>query len=127
MLCIKPNSNNSELVIRYDGFPTLYAFDYEEYSDNLVKVIDLEPQHIIGKFIRHRFIDEEESDEWFENGKIISYNPATELYTVNYFDDLNSSELTNDDNDYDETLLDVYETLTIDLVEDNDNNDILFV
>ena len=54
VLCIKPNSNN-ELVIRYDSFPTLYAFDYEEYHENLVKVIDLEPQQIIGKFIRHRF------------------------------------------------------------------------
>ena len=59
----------------------------------------------------HKFCDENELDEWFENGKIISYNPATALYTINYFDLDGEGELLLDEDEQD---LSVYETLVID-------------
>ena len=123
VICIKPASNLSELVIRYDGYATLYSFDYCEFSDNLLKLIPLDPEQVVGKFILHKFSDESESDEWYEHGKIISYNPATALYTINYFD-VNDGDLPFEDEDYD---LSVYETLNLDLDEDYGNHDIRFL
>ena len=126
VICVKPDSNFTELVIRYDGYQTLYSFDFSEYSENLLKLIPLEPEHVVGKCIMHKFTDENESDEWFENGKIISFNPVTANYTINYFD---VDEDIHFEDDYDEDLS-VYETLNIELDElelDYLNHDIKFV
>ena len=126
VLCVKPDSNFTELVIRYDGYQTLYSFDFSEYSENLLKLIPLEPEHVVGKCIMHKFTDENELDEWFENGKIISFNPVTSNYTVNYFD---VDDDVHFEDDYDEDVS-VYETLNIELDElelDYLNHDIKFV
>ena len=126
VLCVKPDSNFTELVIRYDGYQTLYSFDFSEYSENLLKLISLEPEHVVGKCIMHKFTDENELDEWFENGKIISFNPVTSNYTVNYFD---VDDDVHFEDDYDEDVS-VYETLNIELDElelDYLNHDIKFV
>ena len=103
--CNKPGTV-SEMVIRFDGYPTLYSFDFSEFSEKLLKLIPLDPEFIVGLFILHKFCDEDELDEWCENGKIISYNPA--LYTINYFDVDEQGALTVDE---DEEDLSVYETL----------------
>ena len=120
VICNKPGSL-SEMVIRYDNYATLYSFDYSELCDGLLKLIPLDPEYIVGKFIMHKFTDESEADEWFEDGKIISYDPRTALYTVNYFH--SDEELPSDDEQY----LDVYETMSFDLVDDYVNHDIKFV
>ena len=125
VICIKPNSDNTELVIRYDGYKTLYSFDYVEYEENLLKLIPLEPDQILGMYIEQKFTDETESDEWFENGKIISYNPISSLYTINYFEKTNS-ELSQEFDNLDDELLNVYETLNIDLNDDYVKHDIRF-
>ena len=102
MICNKPGAL-SEMVIRYDGYPTLYSFDFSEFSEKLLKIRNL----LLGKFC-----DEDELNEWYENGKMISYNPATALYTINYFDIDEQGALPVDDDEQD---LIVYETLVIDL------------
>ena len=73
VICSKPGTV-SELVIRYYGYPTLYSFDFSEFYEKLLKLIPLNPEFIVGKFILHKFCDEDELNEWYENGKIISYN-----------------------------------------------------
>ena len=115
VVCCKPETV-SEMVIRYDGYATLYSFDFSEFSEKLLKLIPLDPEFIVGKFIMHKFCDENEVDEWYENGKIISYNPVTALYTINYFvvDD-EDEELPINENEHD---LSVYETLVSDLEGD---------
>ena len=104
-----------------------YSIDFSEFSESLLKLIPLEPDHVVGKCIMHKFTDENESDEWHENGKIISFHATTGLFTINYFD-LNYSELpVEDDEDED---LSVYETLNIEFDEfelDYLNHDIRFV
>ena len=123
VICCKPGTV-SEMVIRYDGYPTLYSFEFSEFSEKLLKLIPLDPDFIVGKFIMHKFCDENELDEWFENGKIISYNPATALYTINYFDLDGEGELLLDEDEQD---LSVYETLVIDLEEDYFQHEIRFI
>ena len=90
-----------------------------------MKLIPLDPDFIVGKFILHKFCDEDKLDEWYENGKIISNNPATAMYTVNYFDMDEQGALPVDEDgqgalpvDEDKQDLSVYETLVIDLQED---------
>ena len=112
------------MVIRYDGYPTLYSFDFYEFSEKLLKLIPLDPEFIVGKFILHKFCDEDELNEWYENGKIISYNPATALYTINYFDIDEQGALPVDEDEQD---LSVYETLVIDLKEDYLKHEIRFL
>ena len=127
VICVKPDSNYEEMVIRYDGYQTLYSFDFSEFSESLLKLIPLEPDHVVGKCIMHKFTDENESDEWHENGKIISFLATTGLFTINYFD-LNDSELPVEDHEDED--LSVYETLNIEFDEfelDYLNHDIRFV
>ena len=50
------------MVIRYDGYATLYSFDFSEFSEKLLKLIPLDPEFIVGKFIMHKFCDENEVD-----------------------------------------------------------------
>ena len=75
----------------------------------------------MGKFILHKFYDEEEVDDWWENGKIISYEPATDLYTINYFHAEEDYAFQNEED------VDVYETLIIPMEEDYLNNEIKFL
>ena len=127
VICVKPDSNYEEMVIRYDGYQTLYSFDFSEFSESLLKLIPLEQDHVVGKCIMHKFTDENESDEWHENGKIISFLATTGLFTINYFD-LNDSELPVEDHEDED--LSVYETLNIEFDEfelDYLNHDIRFV
>ena len=125
VLCIKPGSGNSELVIRYDGYKKLYSFDYAELADGLLKVIPLDPENIIGMYISQKFTNENEVDIWTETGKILGYKPATGLYTVSYFQDKNTHSL--DDESYDENLHQVYEIEDSPLEEDYVNHDLNFI
>ncbi|MCH2377670.1 MAG: hypothetical protein MK231_04815, partial [Pelagibacterales bacterium] len=120
VVCCKPNTD-SEMVIRYDNYPTLYSFDFDEYTSGLLKLLPLDPEFAVGKFILHKFYDEEEVDDWWENGKIISYEPATDLYTINYFHAEEDYAFQNEED------VDVYETLIIPMEEDYLNNEIKFL
>ena len=113
MLCEKENSEG-ELVIRYDGDDKFYAFDYWEFEEGLVELIPLEPEYAIGKIIIQRFNDEEEIDEWWEKGRIVSIKDG--FYTVDYFKgDLSSIVIDGED---------CSDTLCIELEDDYNNNDI---
>ena len=120
VVCCKPNTD-SEMIIRYDNDPTLYSFDFDEYADGLLTILPLDPEFSVGKCISQKFYDEEEVDEWWENGKIISFDPATELYTINYFHVEGDHEL-----DIDE-VVDVYETMVIAIEEDYLKHEIRFL
>ena len=119
VICLKPDSD-SELVIRYDGYETLYSFDFCELSDGLVELIALEPGYAIGKIIQQKFYDEDEVDSWWERGRIICIKDG--LYTINYF----TADVDNivPEGDID---LDVYETLVIPLEDDYISNEIRFL
>ena len=123
VICSKPGTV-SEMFIRYDGYPTLYSFVFSEFSEKLLKLIPLDPEFIVGKLILHKFCDEDELNEWYENRKIISSNPATALYTINYFDIDEQGALPVDEDEQD---LSVYETLVIDLKEDYLKHEIRFL
>ena len=119
VLCQKPGSN-SELVIRYDGYKTLYSFDFSELSNGLVELIAVEPEYALGKIIQQKFCDEDEVDSWWEQGRIIAIKDG--FYTINYFTaDVDDIDVEND------TELDVYETLVIPLDVDYMNNEIRFL
>ena len=70
VICLKPSSD-SELVIKYDGYETLYSFDYSELHDGLLELIAVEPEYALGKVILQKFYDEDEVDSWWEKGRII--------------------------------------------------------
>ena len=119
VLCQKPGSN-SELVIRYDGYKTLYSFDFSELSNGLLELIAVEPEYALGKIIQQKFCDEDEVDSWWEQGRIIAIKDG--FYTINYFTaDVDDIDMEND------TELDVYETLVIPLDVDYMNNEIRFL
>ena len=58
VICSKPGTV-SEMIIRYNGYAT-YSFDFSEFSENLLKLIPLDPEFIVRKFIMHKFCDENE-------------------------------------------------------------------
>ena len=52
------------MAIRYDGYPTLYSFNFSEFSEKLLKLIPLDSEFNDGKLIMHKFCDEVELDEF---------------------------------------------------------------
>ena len=71
VVCHKPNSD-TEFVIRYDCEDRLYSFNFSfnfffsDFQNSIVKFLPLANADFIGKWIRQRFTNDEENEDWWE-------------------------------------------------------------
>ena len=119
VVCQKPNSD-TELVIRYDCEERLYSFNYSDFQNYVIKLLPVTHADFISKRIRQRFTNDEENDIWWEQGIVISKDLSNSSdFIVNFFD--------NEDYDESESSLNVYEVLTLPLLDDYLNHDVQFL
>ena len=119
VVCQKPNSD-TELVIRYDCEERWYSFNYSDFQNYVVKLLPVTHADFISKRIRQRFTNDEENDIWWEQGIVISKDLSNSSdFIVNFFD--------NEDYDESESSLNVYEVLTLPLLDDYLNHDVQFL
>ena len=81
---------------------------------------------VVGRKIQQRFIDESESDTWWESRIVISVEGNLENpdFTVNFFE---GNLVEGDDNEDEVDLFNVYEVCTLKLIDDYLNNDVRFL
>ena len=104
----------SELIIRYDTEEKFYSFEFSEYSENqLIELIEIQPEWAVGKLINHRFETEDGEESWWEKGRILAYKDGQ--YTVEYYLS-NDTECTATQNDGDDG--EAYEQLVLPLEDD---------
>ena len=115
----KPNSD-TELVIRYDCEDRLYCFNFSDFQNSVVKLLPVTHADFVGKRIRKRFTNDEENDIWWEQGIVISKDWSNSSdFIVNFFD--------NEDYAESKSSLNVYEVLTLPVLDDYLNHDVEFL
>ena len=78
--------DENDLIIKYGGFKTYYCVAYKEYKEfGTLKLINLEIDHILQKYVLQTFKDPKGITEWQEYGIISDYDAATGLLCVKYF------------------------------------------
>ena len=117
VICQKAD-NESELVIRYDcENTTFYSFPYSDYENGNIRLLPVSVNDFIGKNIKQKFVNDHEEDCWWETGRVISVDSLNN-FVVNFFDsdvDFEEDEVNN-----------VYEVLSLPLLDDYLNHDVHF-
>ena len=118
MVCQKLNSD-TELVVCYDCKDRLYYFNISDFQNFVVQLLPVTPADFIAKLIRQRFTNDQENENWWEQGIVISKDLSNYSdFTVNFFDK---------DHDESESSLNVYEVLALLLLDDYLNHGVQFL
>ena len=119
MVCQKLNSD-TELVVCYDCKDRLYSFNISDFQNFVVQLLTVTSADFIAKLIRQTFTIDQENDNWWEQGIVISKDLSNYSdFIVNFFD--------NEDHDESESSLNVYEVLALLLLDDYLNHGVQFL
>ena len=119
MVCQKLNSD-TELVVCYDCKDRLYSFNISDFQNFVVQLLTDTSADFIAKLIRQTFTIDQENDNWWEQGIVISKDLSNYSdFIVNFFD--------NEDHDESESSLNVYEVLALLLLDDYLNHGVQFL
>ena len=119
MVCEKLNSD-TELVVCYDCKDRLYSFNISDFQNFVVQLLTVTSADFIAKLIRQTFTIDQENDNWWEQGIVISKDLSNYSdFIVNFFD--------NEDHDESESSLNVYEVLALLLLDDYLNHGVQFL
>ena len=119
MVCQKLNSD-TELVVCYDCKDRLYSFNISDFQNFVVQLLTVTSADFIAKLIRQTFTIDQENDNWWEQGIVISKDLSNYSdFIVNFFN--------NEDHDESESSLNVYEVLALLLLDDYLNHGVQFL
>ena len=119
MVCQKLNSD-TELVVCYDCKDRLYSFNISDFQNFVVQLLTVTSADFIAKLIRQTFTIDQENDNWWEQGIVISKDLSNYSdFIVNFYH--------NEDHDESESSLNVYEVLALLLLDDYLNHGVQFL